>query len=72
MSFLRTLTAGLRSLLRKESVERELDEEVSGYLEMATNERIKHGMSREEALRAVRLEIGSLEATKEVVRTAGW
>ncbi len=72
MSFLRTLTDGLRSLLRKESVERELDEELSGYLEMATNERIKHGMSREDARRAVRLEIGSLDATKEVVRAAGW
>src|SRR5215831_5925708 len=72
MAFLGNLTGGLRSLLRRESVERELDEELSGYLEMATNERIKHGMSREEARRAVRLEIGSLEATKEAVRTAGW
>jgi predicted permease len=72
MSFLGNLTGGLRSLLRRESVERELDEELSGYLEMATNERIEQGMSREQARRAVRLEIGGLEATKEEVRTVGW
>ena len=72
MSFLRTLAGGLRALVRKDAVDQELDEELSVYLEMAANEKIKRGMSREGALRAVRLEIGSLEATKEVVHTAGW
>jgi hypothetical protein len=33
---------------------------------------MKQAMSRREALRAVRLERGSLEVTKEVVRSAGW
>src|SRR5260370_22382426 len=33
---------------------------------------MKQGMSRKDALRAVRLEQGSLEVTKEVVRSAGW
>jgi predicted permease len=33
---------------------------------------MKQGMSRKDALRAVRLERGSLEVTKEVVRSAGW
>src|SRR5207302_790689 len=32
----------------------------------------KDGMSRKDALRAVRLERGSLELTKEVVRSGGW
>src|SRR5262249_28033432 len=32
----------------------------------------KHGMSRHEALRAVRLERGSVDVTKEIVRSAGW
>src|ERR1041384_1439841 len=72
MPFLRTLTGGLRSLLRKKAVERELDEEVSGYLQMAINQRMTEGMSREDARRAVRIEAGSLEAAKEAVRTAGW
>src|SRR5207253_7857155 len=34
--------------------------------------KMKQGMSRKDALRTVRLERGSLEATKEVIRTAGW
>ena len=72
MSLLRTLKGGLRSLLRRETVERELDEELSGFLEMAANERISRGMGGEDARRAVRLEMGSLDAAKEAVRTAGW
>ena len=72
MSLLRSLSDGLRSLLRKERVEGELDEELNGFLEMAAEEKMKQGMSRKDALRAVRLERGSLEVTKEVVRSAGW
>src|ERR1041384_2309947 len=72
MSLLRTLTAGLRSLLRRESADQDLDEELSGYLEMAVHEKMRRGMSREEARRAIRLENGSLEGVKEAVRTAGW
>ena len=72
MSLIRSLAAGLRSLFRKEQVGRELDEELTGFLEMATEEKIKCGMSRQDARREVRLEMGSLEVTKEVVGTAGW
>src|SRR6266446_5634525 len=69
---LRNIASGLRSLFRKEQVSRELDEELNGFLEMAAEEKMKKGMSRKDALRAVRLERGSLEVTKEVVRSAGW
>ena len=72
MSFLRNITSGLRSLFRKEQVDRELDEELGAYLEMAAEEKMKEGMSRKEALRAVRLERGNLELTKEVVRSGTW
>src|SRR5580693_9313310 len=72
MSLLRSLSDGLRSLFRKERVSQELDEELNGFLEMAAEEKMKQGMSRKDALRAVRLEQGSLEVTKEVVRSAGW
>jgi putative ABC transport system permease protein len=53
-------------------VERELDEEIRAYQEMAAEEKIKNGMTRKEALRAVRLERGSLEVSKEIVRSGGW
>jgi hypothetical protein len=72
MSLLRNITRGLRSLFRKEQVDQELNEELGAYLEMAAEEKMKQGMSRKEALRAVRLERGNLEGTKEVVRSAGW
>jgi putative ABC transport system permease protein len=72
MSLIRSLAAGLRSLFRREQVDRELDEELTGFLEMATEEKIKSGMSREAARREVRLEMGSPEVAKEIVGAAGW
>jgi putative ABC transport system permease protein len=72
MSLLRAIAGGLRSLFRKEQVSQELDEELNDFLEMAADEKMKQGMSRKDALRAVRLERGNLEVAKEVVRTAGW
>src|SRR5260370_39925726 len=72
MSLLRSLSDGLQSLLRKEQVSKELDEELNDFLEMAAEEKMKQGMNRKDALRTVRLEQGSLEVTKEEVRSAGW
>jgi predicted permease len=72
MLLLRNIATGLRGLFRKEQVEQEADEELRGFVEMAVEEKVKQGMSRREALRAVRLERGGLDATKEMVRTAGW
>src|SRR6266403_649667 len=72
MSLLRNITSGLRSLFRKDQVDRELDEELGAYLEMEAAEKMKEGMTRKDAVRTVRLERGSLEITKEVVRSGGW
>ena len=72
MSLLRNITSGLRSLFRKDQVGRELNEELGAYLEMEAVEKMKRGMSRKDALRAVRLERGGLELAKEVVRSGGW
>jgi MacB-like periplasmic core domain len=72
MSLLRNLGSGLRSLFRKEQVNRELDEELRSYFEMAAEEKIRPGMSPREARRAVRLEHGHVDTTKELVRSAGW
>ena len=49
MSFLRNITKGLRSLFRKEQVDRELDEELRAYQEMAAEEKMKNEMSRKES-----------------------
>src|SRR5712672_3950458 len=72
MSLLRNITSGLRSLFRKNQVDLELNEELGAYWEMEAAEKMKQGVSRKDALREVRLERGSLEVTKEVVRSGGW
>ncbi len=72
MSLLRNIAAGLRSLFRREQVDRELDEELGSYLEMEAAEKMRQGVSHKDALREVRLERGSLEVTKELVRSGGW
>jgi putative ABC transport system permease protein len=72
MRLLHTIAAGLQSLLRRKKTEQELDEELGAFQELAVEEKMKHGMSRKEAFRAVRLERGNLEITKEIVRSGGW
>ena len=67
MSLLRNIASGIPSLFRKERFNRELDDESRGFLEMAEEEKMKQGMSRQEALRAGRLERGSLGVTKDVI-----
>jgi putative ABC transport system permease protein len=52
--------------------EHEMNAELRSYLESAVREKMRAGLSREDALRAARVEIGSMEAVKEEVRSAGW
>src|SRR5260221_11409993 len=72
MSVLRNITDGIRAVVRKEQVSRELEEELGGFLGMAADEKVKQGMSRKDALRAVGLEGGSVDVTKEIVWFARW
>src|SRR6202047_2639716 len=72
MSLWRNAVGGLRGLLRKERVEREMDEELGEFLEAATREKVRGGMSREEAARAARIEMGGVEVVKENVRAVSW
>ena len=48
------LLSGLRGLLRKPQVERELDEELRAYLETAVEQKMSAGMNRVDAVRAAR------------------
>jgi len=72
MSLLQNIGSGLRTLFRKEQVSRELDDELNGFLEMAAEEKMKQGMSRKDALRAVRLERGTVGVAKETIHAARW
>src|SRR5215469_3876000 len=71
MSFRSTMT-GLRTLFRRKRADNELNEELDDFLEKATEEKIKQGMSHKDAQRAVRLEQGNFEVAREVVRSANW
>ncbi|HWC18196.1 MAG TPA: ABC transporter permease, partial [Terriglobales bacterium] len=67
MSFAK-INSFFRNLLRKEEVEEELDQEVSSYVAMLADEKIARGMSREQAVRAARIELGGSDQVKEQVR----
>jgi hypothetical protein len=61
MILLRSLIGGIKALFHKRQRSLEMDEELRGYLEAAA-----------EAMRASRVEAGSLEAIKQQVRSIGW
>lgn len=66
------LSKGIRGLFGKKKSEQELDDELRDYLEKASAEKMRAGMSREEAFRQARLELGGVESVKESVRSASW
>jgi predicted permease len=72
MAALRRLIGGLNALFRHRRVEQELDEELRAYLETSIEEKTRAGMAREDAIRAARVEMGSLEAVKDHTRDVGW
>jgi hypothetical protein len=59
MRWFHTLLHGLRALFHKKQVEQEMEEELRGYLDAAVKEKRRSGLSREQALRAARVEMGS-------------
>jgi predicted permease len=69
---IQSVVAGIRVMFRKKQVEREMDEELRGFLDAAVQEKMSLGMSYEQALRAARVELGSPDAVKEEIRSAGW
>jgi predicted permease len=58
----------LANLLRKERVERQLDNELRVYVEMVTEEKITAGLSASEARRTALAEFGGIEQVKQAVR----
>ena len=69
---LRSLMSGLKALLGRERRNAELDEELEEFLRSAVADKMRGGMSHGEALRAAKVEMGSTEAVKQKVRSAGW
>jgi predicted permease len=72
MASLRRVIGGLKALFRRSRDERELDEELRAYLECSVAAKIADGMTPEDARRAARIELGSIESVKDYTRDAGW
>ena len=72
MTLLRRFLGGMKSLVHRNQRNAEMDEELSGYLEEAAQERMRRGMNHADAMRAARAEMGSAESVKQKVRATGW
>ena len=69
---LRTITRGLRALFLRRSSQQDLHDEVAHYLEQDVQERMRGGLTREQALRQARLDSGGAMRVQEEVRSSGW
>ena len=72
MRALRRLVSGLSALVRRSRVEQDLDEEIEAYLSASVEAKMGSGMAPEDARRAARVELGSIEAVKDHTRGVGW
>jgi len=62
MALFRKFAHGVRALCWKKRIGDELEEELHSFIEAAVEQKILSGMTREEALRAARVEVGSVAA----------
>ena len=72
MAIFSRVIGGFRGLFQKNRAEQDLDDELREYLETVAEQKVSSGMSRDAAVRAARVEIGSVEAVKDRVRDVGW
>jgi putative ABC transport system permease protein len=72
MRWLRRVVGGAVALLRRTRQEQELDAELQAFLDLAIEDKVRTGMTRDAAERAARMELGSTAAVKDGVRDAGW
>jgi putative ABC transport system permease protein len=72
MPALHRFAAGFIALFRRHRAEHELDAELQQFLDLAIEDKMRAGISRESATRAARMELGSATAVKDHVRDVGW
>ena len=72
MSLWREITRGLRALASGSRANRDISDEVQHYLDQATAAHMARGLSRDDAQRAARLELGGVTNVREQVRGYGW
>ena len=62
----------MRALLQRNRRNEEIEAELQGFVDASVEEKMGRGMGREQALRAARAEVGSVEAVRHKVWSAGW
>lgn len=72
MRLLNNIAQGIRSLLHRDRIERDMDDELRGFLEASTADKLRRGMPAEQAARAARIEIGSSNVVKHHMYSATW
>jgi len=72
MNWLANLKSGLQSLLQKQRIDRELNEELQSYLEASAADKQRSGMSPEAARRLAKIEMGSHGSVKHQIWTSRW
>ena len=72
MAMLGNVIGGIRALLHRNQRNAEIQEELRSFQDASVEEKIRHGMNREAALRAARSEAGSAESVRQKVWAAGW
>ena len=72
MGLLSNIARGIRSLFHRDRIEREMDDELRGFVEASTADKLRRGMPAEQAARAARVEMGSSNAVKHNICSATW
>lgn len=65
----------LRLLFRRPQIDADLDDEIRSTVNMLADQKVKEGMTADQASRAARIELGGVEQVKEAVRSgraAAW
>jgi putative ABC transport system permease protein len=62
------ILAFLRNIIRRRKVEQDLADEVSSYVDLATQRKMKEGLNETDARRAALVELGGAEQLKEQMR----
>lgn len=65
---MRKIASFLRNSFRKKRMEQDLDDEIRFYLETTAQNEMASGMSEDDARRAARLQLGSVDSLKDSVR----
>ncbi len=72
MGWFTSIASGLRALTHRSRTEHEMNEELDSFLAASTEQKRRAGMTPGAASHAARVEMGSANAVKHRIRSAGW